>query len=74
MLSVMILDDDINAPKYKKAVWAIIEATTAYVLLSAGSLLAFQTVSIAASLPFLPIMIVVIPAFIKILRRKNELE
>lgn len=69
-LSMMTSDGDINAPKYKKIVWAIIEATIAYILLSAGSLKALQTVSIAASLPFLFIMIAMVPALIKMLREE----
>lgn len=67
-LSMMTSDGDINAPKYKRVVWAIIEATIAWVLLSAGSLKALQTVSIAASLPFLFIMIAMVPALMKVLR------
>jgi len=69
-LSMMTSDGDINAPKYKKVVWAIIEATIAYVLLSAGSLKALQTASIAASLPFLFIMIAMVPALMKELKRE----
>lgn len=69
-LSMMTSDGDINAPKYKKIVWAIIEATIAYVLLSAGSLKALQTASIAASLPFLFIMIAMVPALMKELKRE----
>ncbi len=57
-------------PKYKKIIWAIIEAAIAYLLLSAGSLKPLQTISIAASLPFLFIMIAVCPALVKEL--KNE--
>ncbi len=70
-LSMMTSDGDINAPKYKKVVWAIIEATIAYVLLSAGSLKALQTASIAASLPFLFIMIAMVPALMKELKREQ---
>lgn len=70
-LSMMTSDGDINAPKYKKVVWAIIEATIAYVLLSAGSLKALQTISIAASLPFLFIMIAMVPSLIKMLRGED---
>lgn len=67
-LSMMTSNGDINAPKYKKVVWAIIEAAIAYVLLSAGSLNALQTASIAASLPFLFIMIAIVPALMKELK------
>lgn len=70
-LSMMTSDGDINAPRYKKVVWAIIEATIAYVLLSAGSLKALQTASIAASLPFLFIMMAMVPALMKELKREK---
>lgn len=71
-LSMMTSNGDINAPKYKKFVWAIIEATIAYVLLSAGSLKALQTASIAASLPFLFIMIAMCPALIMEFRKEKR--
>ena len=51
--------------KFKKVVWAIIIASIAYLLLSAGSLKPLQTISIAASLPFLFIMIAICPALVK---------
>lgn len=70
-LSMMTSNGDINAPNYKKVVWAIVVATIAYVLLSAGSLKALQTASIAASLPFLFIMITMVPALMKELKRDN---
>lgn len=70
-LSMMTSDGDINAPKYKSIVWAIIEAMIAYVLLSVGSLKALQTASIAASLPFLFIMIAMVPALMKELRKEK---
>ena len=67
-LSMMTSEGNINAPKYKKVIWAILEATIAYVLLSVGSLKALQTASIAASLPFLFIMIAMVPALMKELK------
>lgn len=71
-LSMMTSNGDINAPKYKKIIWAVIEATIAYVLLSAGSLKALQTISIAASLPFLFIMIAMVPSLLRGLRTEKE--
>lgn len=68
-LSIMTSDGDINAPKYKKIVWAIIEAAMAYILLSVGSLKALQTASIATSLPFLFIMIAMVYALMKEVRK-----
>lgn len=70
-LSMMTSNGDMEPPKYKKIVWAIIEATIAYLLLSAGSLKPLQTVSIAASLPFLFIMIAMCPALVKELRKEK---
>lgn len=71
-LSVMTSNGDINPPVYKKVVWGIVVATIAYVLLSAGSLKPLQTISIAATLPFLIVMIAMIPALIKDLKQQNK--
>lgn len=68
-LSVMTTNGDINPPVYKKVVWGVVEATIAYVLLSAGSLKPLQTISIAATLPFLIVMIAMMPALVKDLRK-----
>lgn len=68
-LSVMSTNGDINPPVYKKVVWGIVEATIAYILLSAGSLKPLQTISIAATLPFLIVMIAMMPAIVKDLRK-----
>ena len=73
-LSVMTSNGDRRPPKYKKIVWAVIEAAIAYILLSAGSLKALQTISIAASLPFLFIMIAMVPALMKELRKEATKE
>lgn len=64
-LSMMTSNGDVNPPKYKKVVWAIVEAAIAYILLSVGSLKPLQTISIAASLPFLLIMIASCVALVK---------
>lgn len=68
-LSVMTSNGDITPPVYKKVVWGIVVATIAYVLLSAGSLRPLQTISIAATLPFLVVMIALMPALVKDLRQ-----
>lgn len=68
-LSVMTSNGDINPPVYKKVVWGIVVATIAYILLSAGSLKPLQTISIAATLPFLIVMIAMMPALVKDLRK-----
>lgn len=71
-LSVMTTDGNINPPVYKKVVWGLIEASIAYLLLSAGSLKPLQTISIAASLPFLLIMIAAVLAFMKEIKRERK--
>ena len=57
-----------NPPIYKKVIWAVIEAGLAYVLLSVGSIKPLQTISIAASLPFLFILMAMYPALLKELK------
>lgn len=73
-LSMMSSNGDLKPPQYKKIVWAILEAAIAYLLLSANSLKALQTVSIAASLPFLFIMIAMCPALVIELRKETEVD
>lgn len=68
-LSVMTSNGDITPPIYKKVVWGIVVATIAYVLLSAGSLKPLQTISIASTLPFLIVMIAMMPALVKDLKK-----
>ncbi len=69
-LSVMTSNGNLKPPTYKKVLWGIIVAIIAFVLLSADSLKPLQTLSIAASLPFLLIIFAIIVALIKEL--KNE--
>lgn len=73
-LSMMTSDGDTKPPVYKKVIWGIIEAAIAYILLAAGSLKPLQTISIAASLPFLFIMIAMCPAMVKELRKETKKE
>ena len=60
--------------KYKKVIWALIVAAIAYLLLSAGSLKPLQTISIAASLPFLLIMIAIIPSLLKVFKKEELID
>jgi glycine betaine transporter len=69
-LSMMTSEGNPNPPLYKKVVWAVLEAAIAYILLSVGSLKPLQTASIAASLPFLFIMIAMCPALWKELKKE----
>lgn len=70
-LSMMTSNGDMEPPKYKKIIWAIVEASIAYLLLSAGSLKPLQTSSIAASFPFLFIMIAICPSLVIELKKEN---
>ena len=70
-ISMMTSNGDMIPPRYKKIVWAVIEAAIAYLLLSAGSLKPLQTISIAASLPFLFIMLAMLPAMVKELKKEK---
>lgn len=71
-LSVMTSNGSITPPTYKKVVWGVVVAAIAYILLSAGSLKPLQTISIAATLPFLIIMLAMMPALVKDLRSPNK--
>lgn len=69
-LSVMTSNGNITPPLYKKVLWGIMVAIIAFVLLSADSLKPLQTISIAASLPFLFIMFAMMVALIKELKKE----
>lgn len=71
-LSVMTSNGSINPPTYKKVIWGIVVAAIAYILLSAGSLKPLQTISIAATLPFLIVMIAMMPALVKELKKEKN--
>ena len=71
-LSVMTSNGSITPPTYKKAVWGVVVAAIAYILLSAGSLKPLQTISIAATLPFLIIMLAMMPALVKDLKNSDK--
>jgi glycine betaine transporter len=70
-LTMMTSEGHIDTPIYKRVIWALVESSIAYILLSAGSLKALQTLSIAASLPFLFIMCAMVPALMKELRKEK---
>lgn len=70
-LSVMTSGGNINPPVHKKVIWGIVVAAIAYILLSAGSLKPLQTISIAATLPFLVVMIAMMPALVKDLKQQK---
>lgn len=70
-LGVMTSNGSITPPTYKKVVWGIVVSAIAYILLCAGSLKPLQTISIAASLPFLIVMIAIMPALVKDLKKNK---
>lgn len=70
-LSMMTSNGNNTPSVIKKIIWAIVEALLAYLLLSAGSIKPLQTISIASSLPFLLVMIVICWAFIKELKKED---
>lgn len=70
-LSMMTTNGAINPPVYKQIIWAVISAAIAYVLLTVDSLQPLQTISIAASLPFLIIMIAMCPSLLKELKQEK---
>lgn len=72
-LGVMTSNGSITPPTYKKVVWGIVVAAIAYILLCAGSLKPLQTISIAACLPFLVVMIAIMPALVKDLKKNNTI-
>ena len=71
-LSVMTSNGSITPPTYKKVIWGVVVAAIAYILLSAGSLKPLQTISIAATLPFLIVMIAMMPALVKELKKDKK--
>ena len=73
-LSVMTSNGNIAPPTYKKVTWGVVVAAIAYILLSAGSLKPLQVISIAASLPFLFVMIAMMPAILKEMRRDKKVQ
>lgn len=70
-LGMMTSGGEPDPPKWKRAVWALVEAVMAYVLLSAGSLKPLQTISIAATLPFLAIILAICVGLYKELREED---
>lgn len=71
-LGVMTSNGNLNPPVYKKVIWGILVAGIAYILLLAGGLKPLQVISIAASLPFLFIMLAMMPAMLKEMKRESK--
>ena len=71
-LGMMTSGGEQNPPNWKRAVWALVEAVTAGVLLSAGSLKPLQTISIAATLPFLLVILAICAGLYKALGEERD--
>ena len=68
VLSMLTTKGDINPPNSKKILWGIIQSVMAVGLLMAGGLKPLQTISLAATFPFIFIMFAACAAFIKALK------
>ncbi len=71
-LSMMTSNGNMNPPNWKKIAWAIVEAVMAYVLLCSGGLKPLQTVSIAAALPFLAVMVLMCFSIVKAFKKDKN--
>ncbi|KIR02907.1 Glycine betaine transporter OpuD [Lachnospiraceae bacterium TWA4] len=72
VLSMLTSEGNEHPPVYKKIIWGILQAAIAYVLILSGGVKALQTASIAASLPFIFIMIIACIGIIKDLTKEKD--
>lgn len=70
ILASMTLFGTLHPPKYAKYVWGILMTAIAAVLLAAGGLAALQTASLVAALPFTVILLLLIFAITKEIRKE----
>ena len=70
ILASMTLNGSMDPPTYAKFVWGILMSAIAGVLLYAGGLEALQTASLIAALPFTVLLLLLILAVIKLLRKE----
>lgn len=70
ILSSMTTKGDLNPPMLAKIVWGVLMAAIAGVLLFTGGLEALQTASLIAALPFTVLLLLLIVAMGKLLRRE----
>ncbi|KZS49036.1 glycine/betaine ABC transporter permease [Paenibacillus glucanolyticus] len=70
ILSSMTTYGSLNPPQIAKIVWGTLMAAIAGVLLYAGGLEALQTASLIAALPFTVLLLLLIIAIVKLLRRE----
>jgi glycine betaine transporter len=72
VLSMYSTEGDLNPPKTKMAVWGILQAALAFVLLMTGGLKNLQIISIAAAAPFAIVMILACYSMVKALKMETE--
>ncbi|HOP88234.1 MAG TPA: BCCT family transporter [Acetomicrobium flavidum] len=72
VLSMYSTQGDLNPPKSKMAIWGVLQAALAFVLLMSGGLQALQIASIAAAAPFAVIMALACYSLIKALKSDEE--
>lgn len=70
ILASMTTSGNLNPPMAAKIVWGTLMAAIAGVLLFAGGLEALQTASLIAALPFTVLLLLLIVAMVKLLRRE----
>jgi glycine betaine transporter len=68
VLSMYSTQGDLNPPRQKMAIWGILQAALAFVLLMGGGLQALQIASIAAAAPFAIIMVLACYSLVKALK------
>lgn len=70
ILSSMTTFGSLHPPKFAKMVWGVLIAAIAAVLLYAGGLEALQTASLISALPFTVILLLLMLAFVKLLKHE----
>lgn len=71
ILGSMTTKGSLNPPLIVKIIWGILITAIAIVLLLAGGLDALQTASLTSALPFTIILLLMVVAFMKLLKRDN---
>ncbi len=72
VLAMFSTNGDLNPPKGRMAIWGVLMAALAVVLLLTGGLQNLQTVSLAAAMPFSLIMVCACASFWKALTKGEE--
>lgn len=72
VLSMYSTEGELNPPKSKMAIWGILQAALAFVLLMTGGLKNLQIISIAAAAPFAIIMVLACYSMVKVLKEDEH--